>query len=121
MRGRTYIRSRFEVNSLWPIEQCGCGKSANQIRNFGKGLALRAGSVGLRHSGRRDCTGLGERPLAGGREPDLCRSLPVDCRSYAGSARFGWRRTADLELVTGESDCLIKTALRCQSPGVDAM
>ncbi|KAL0752672.1 hypothetical protein Bca101_090339 [Brassica carinata] len=32
-----------KVNSLWSMEQCRQGKSAKWIRNFGKGLALRAG------------------------------------------------------------------------------
>ena len=50
------------MNSLWPTEQCRQGKSANQIRNFGKrigskGWVGRAGAL----SGCRDLAGLGER------------------------------------------------------------
>ena len=62
-------------------------------------MALRAGSVGLRHE-----AGGGTVPdwanAGDGVSLDLRRSLPVDCRSYAGlAARFGRRRAANLELV----------------------
>ena len=57
------------MNSLWPTEQCRQGKSANQIRNFGKRIGSK-GWVGRAEvqSGCRDLTGLGERlPPRGGR------------------------------------------------------
>lgn len=60
------------MNSLWPTEQCRQGKSANQIRNFGKrigskGWVGRAGAL----SGCRDLAGLGERWVPRGARREL--------------------------------------------------
>ena len=89
------------MNSLWPTEQCRQGKSANQIRNFGKriGSEGRVGRAATR-SGRRAAAGLGEPPSRGGRARTCADALPADRRGCAGLAtRLGRRRTADLELV----------------------
>ena len=81
------------MNSLWPTEQCRQGKSANQIRNFGKRIGSK-GWVGRAEvqSGSRDLTGLGGRlpSRAVGVSPDLCpvssRGLP-QLRGPRGSLR----------------------------------
>eukprot|EP01023_Acetabularia_acetabulum_P047681 TRINITY_DN5027_c0_g2_i1.p1 TRINITY_DN5027_c0_g2~~TRINITY_DN5027_c0_g2_i1.p1 ORF type:complete len:242 (-),score=15.04 TRINITY_DN5027_c0_g2_i1:96-821(-) len=100
----SYPHQVSEVNSLWSIEQCRQGKSAKQIRNFGK----RIGSEGW---ARGSAPGNGELLIA----------CPNSSRNEGGRSRVPVkrrrkvRRSPGNEQPTqnwygqGESDCLIKT------------
>ena len=82
------------------------GKGSRQTRSVtsGKGLALRAGPVGLGHEAGVEPAGAGRGLSSGGPSSDRRRDLPVGCLSCAAwvlgpAFCFGRHLTADLELV----------------------
>ena len=88
------------MNSLWPTEQCRQGKSANQIRNFGKRIGSKGwvGRAGAR-SGCRELAGLGERSPSqgGGRE---LGPAPAPYPWTAAAARVARLASADVKQPT---------------------